>query len=149
MNFLRIPVDGTGFNKFSLENINFRGFSVHEAQFRGFLLNGNKFLGFSRMKLFSIDSHSTSFMLHGVTNADRFFPWVLEYSKMTSLLFSLNFFPKIFRQKIKLTCFSLRWIWFRCLSLSMTSVVFFCVFCPWSSFPGFLLGELSPWRNCH
>ena len=85
--FLRIPVDGVGFNKFSLEEINFRGFSVHEAQFCGFPLNENKFLGFSRMKLISIDSHSTSFMLHGVTKADRFFPWVSEYLKLTSLLF--------------------------------------------------------------
>ena len=124
MNFRRIPVDGVGFNKFSLEEINFRGFSVHEAQFGGFPLTENKFLGFSRMKLISIDSHSTSFMLHGVTKADRFFPWVSEYLKLTSLLFSGNFFPKIFLKKNMSTCFSLQWIWFRCLSLSMTSVFF-------------------------
>ena len=74
MNFLRIPVDGVGFNKISMEKINFRDFSVHEAHFRGFLLNENKFLGFSRMKIISLDLHSTSFMLHRVTNADMFFP---------------------------------------------------------------------------
>ena len=124
MNFLRIPVDGIGFNKISMEKINFRGFSVHEAQFRGFLVNGNKFLGLSRMKLISIDFLSIYFMLHGVTIADMFFPWVSEYLKLTVLLLSMNFFPLIFSKKIKLTCFSLRWIWFRCFSLSMISVVF-------------------------
>ena len=148
MNFLRIPVDGVGFNKISIEKINFRGFSLHEAQFRGFLLNGNKFLGFSRMKLISIDFHSTSFMLHGVTNADMFFPWVSEYLKLTLLLFSMNFIHWNFPKKIKLTCFSLRWIWFRFVSLSMISVVF-CVFCPWNSFLGFLPEDLFPWRNSY
>ena len=65
---------------------------------------------------------STSFMLHGVTNTDMFFPWISEYLKLTSLLFSMNFLPWIFSKKIKLTCFSLRWFWFRCVSLSMTPV---------------------------
>ena len=99
MSCLRIPVDGVGFNKFALEEINFRGFSVHEAQFRGFPLNGNKFLGFSGMKLISIDFNSTFLLLHGVTNADRFFPWLSENLKFTSLLFSVNFFPKILFEK--------------------------------------------------
>ena len=148
LNFLRIPVDGFGFNIFSMEEINLSGFSVHEAHFLGFLLNGNKFLGFSRMKLISIDFHSTSFMLHGVTNADRFFPWVSEYLKLIFLLFSLNFFQWNFPKKIKLTCFSLRWILFRFVSLSMISVVF-CVFCPWNSFLGFLLEDLFPWWNSY
>ena len=151
MNFLRIPVDGVGFNKFSLKEINFRGFSVHEAQFRGFPLNGNKFLGFSRMKLISIGSHSTSFMLHGVTNADRFFPWFSEYLKLTSLLFSVNFFPKIFLKK-RSTCFSLRWIWFRCLSLSMTSIFFLRFFVREIVFLDFYLNncfldENPIWKN--
>ena len=115
LNFRQIPVDGFGFNKFSMEETSLSGFSVHEAQFLGLLLKGNKFLAFSSMKLLSIDFHSTSFRLHGVTNADRFFSWVSEYLKLTSLLFSVNFFPKIFLKKIKSTCFSLRWIWFRCL----------------------------------
>ena len=57
LNFLRLPVDGVGFNNFSMEKISLSGFSVHEAQFCGFSLNGNKFLGFSRMKLISIDFH--------------------------------------------------------------------------------------------
>ena len=86
-------------------------------------------------------------MLHGVTNADRFFPWVSEYLKLTSLLFSVNFFQKIFLKK-RSTCFSLRWIWFRCLSLSMTSI-FFAFFCPWNSFPGFLFEQLFPWRKSY
>ena len=148
MNFLRIPVDGVGFNKISMEKINFRVFTVQEAQFRDFLLNGNKILGFSRMKLISIDFHSTSFMLHGVTNADMFFPWVSQYLKLTFLLFSMNFFPWNFSKKVKLTCFSLRWIWFQCVSHSMISVVF-CVFCPWNSFLGFLPEDLFPWRNSY
>ena len=99
MNFLRIPVDGVGFNKISMEKINFRVFTVQEAQFRDFLLNGNKILGFSRMKLISIDFHSTSFMLQGVTNADMFFPWVSQYLKLTFLLFSMNFFSMEFFKK--------------------------------------------------
>ena len=89
------------------------------------------------------------FMLHGVTNADRFFPWLSENLKLTSLLFSVNSFPKIFSKKNKSTCFSLRWVWFRCLSLSMISLVFFCVCCPWNSFLGFLTEQLFPWRKSY
>ena len=99
LNFRQIPVYGVGFYNFSMEDNNFRGFPVHEAHFRGFLLSGNKFLGFSRMKLISIDFQSTSYMLHGVTNADMFFPWVSEYLKLTSLLVSMNLFPRIFFEK--------------------------------------------------
>ena len=100
MNFLRIPVDGVGFNKISMEKINFRGFSVHEAHIRGFLQNGNKFLGFSRMKLISIDFHSTSFMLHGVTNADMFFSvgfWILktDFPAFFNEFYSMDFSKKI------------------------------------------------------
>ena len=100
MNFLRIPVDGVGFNKISVEDINFRGFSVHGAQFRGFLMNGNKFLGLSGMELISIEFHSTSYMLYGVTNADRYSPWVSEYLNLTSPLFSMNFLLGFYWKKL-------------------------------------------------
>ena len=125
LNFRQFPVDGVILYTFSMEDINFRGFPVHEAHFRGFLLNGNKFLGFSRMKLISIDFHSTSFLLHGVTNADMFFHF-------HGFLNTYNWLPCFiqwvfymdFLKKIKLTCLSRRWIWFRCVSLSMISVFF-------------------------
>ena len=60
----------------------------------------------------------------------------------------MNFTPWIFPKKFKLTCLSLRWIWFPCVSLSMISVVF-CVFCPWNSFPGFLTDQLFTWRKSY
>ena len=121
LNFRQFPVDGVGFYNFPMEEINFRGFFVHEVHFCGLLLNGKEFLGFSRMKLISVDFHQhlLCFMelLMQICFSMGF--WIL---KTDFPAFFNEFFSMDFVKKNNLTCFFLRWIWFRCVSLSMTPV---------------------------